>query len=222
MISYITTLPASQKLLILTEIQKHIIPESPPPDCGTSAVSVRFNTSTLLCSPLLNSALSETLRLQFNGLSVRGVSQPTYIPVATFSSSTTRAPVNNAQFKDRGYFVDKGDTVFLVMPCVHKNPEIYTSPNEYQLDRFEKMWSDKFNGNVDAESKGWFFKQGKAVKYPLMPWGGGHFMVLSESLVPLFIFYPCLCSCVRRELRRSRFVGESNGFVVLGAKICNW
>ena len=65
--------------------------------------------------------------------------------------------------------------MFLAMTCVHKDEEIYDSPMEYRVDRFEQMWRDKLHGG--QEDKGWFFRGGKVVKYPLMPWGGGHFMV---------------------------------------------
>jgi hypothetical protein len=128
----------------------------------------------------LNSALSETLRIQFRGLSIRGVEQDTYLTVnvpkslpSVITSVTSTPP---APTVTKSYFLPANSTLFLSTSCIHKNPAIYDSPFEYRVHRFEKMWRDKFD-DIEPPEKGWFFMDGGVVKYPLMPWGGGHFMV---------------------------------------------
>ena len=107
MIAYITSLPLSEKQSLLEDLKAHILPPESP-TTPNALPDVRFNTTTLLKSTLLNSALSETLRLQFNGLSVRGVSQHTSLRI------TQRGGQEE-------YRLEKGDVVFLALACVHKD-----------------------------------------------------------------------------------------------------
>jgi len=150
MIAYINALPPDQKQRILAEIAKHVI--------SSSRDSVSFDIPSLLGSPLLNSALSETLRMEFRGLSARGVSQQTSINI------------NN-----HVYTLEKDSMVFLAMSCVHKDPGIYTNPEKYQVHRYEEWWRGKLQGDDDSKSS--FYKNGVPLKHPLMPWGGGYYMV---------------------------------------------
>lgn len=187
MIAYIIALPTEEKNLILEEIKTHVLLESTDhqlqdkDQCKTGFKGVKFNTATLLRSPLLNSALSETLRIQFRGLSVRGVEQDTCLTVnipKSPSTGTVTSPTSTlpASAVTKSYFLPANSTLFLSTSCIHKNPAIYYSPFEYKVHRFEKMWRDKFD-DLQPPEKGWFFMDGGVVKYPLMPWGGGHFMV---------------------------------------------
>jgi hypothetical protein len=185
MIAYITALPAEEKSLILREIRTHVLPDSTnrqlqdKDQCQTGFKGVKFNIATLLRSPLLNSALSETLRIEFRGLSVRGVEQDTYLTVNVPKSlPTVSSPTStpSAPTVTKSYFLPANSSLFLSTSCIHKNPTIYDSPFEYRVHRFEKMWRDEFD-DVEPPEKGWFFLDGGVVKYPLMPWGGGHFMV---------------------------------------------
>lgn len=73
------------------------------------------------------------------------------------------------------YLVRKGDTVFIVMASVHKNPEIYDSPYDFQLKRFIHL-HDK-TGNDQYRSSKVFNKSGVQVRNPFIWWGGGQHIV---------------------------------------------
>jgi cytochrome P450 len=108
---------------------------------------------------VLNAALSETLRLQMNGLSPRTVLQD-----ATVTAG------------EQTYAVQKGETVFIVMASVHKNPEIYDNPYEFQLKRFIHM-HDKNDTDQYQSSVNFSTKSGVQVRNPFIWWGGGQHMV---------------------------------------------
>jgi len=127
----------------------------------STRVSTSFNVSGLLGDPILNSAVSETLRMQFRGLSVRGISQDTTLSI-----------------HGRPFELEEGGTVFLSMSCVHKDPGIYEFPNEFRLKRYVHMHTK--TENDDGREKVFFWKNGAAIRHPLLPWGGGHFMVRAE------------------------------------------
>ena len=90
-----------------------------------------------------------------NGLSPREVLQDTTLNV-----------------KGQHYAVHKGDIVFISMPNVHKNPEIYDAPSEYRLKRFVYMHGK--DGSRQVVTKG-----GVTVRTPYIWWGGGLHMVRS-------------------------------------------
>lgn len=136
---------------MLDTIQRYIDPDKSNGD------SVSFKLPDLLQDPLLNSALSETLRLQMNGLAPRKVMQDTTLMVA-------------GQY----YAVHKGDVVFISMPNVHKNPEVYEYPDEFRLDRFLPMHN---SGESDHKSKQAVMKNGARLRNPYIWWGGGQHMV---------------------------------------------
>ena len=140
------------KAEVLRQIQSYVISE----ESGRESTS--FNVRTLTQDNLLNSALSETLRLRASGLSPREVTQDAEVTV-----------------NGRSYGLRKGSVVFVATSCVHKDPRIYDSPDEYQLKRFVQ-WHTKSVDNANKE-KVHFFKNGVPVRHPLLPWGGGHFMV---------------------------------------------
>ena len=125
--------------------------------------STSFDTQKLLANPILNSALSETLRLQFSGFSVRGVSNDTTLTV-----------------NSRPFELKKGSTVFISATCVHKDPEIYEKPHEFRLKRFVEMHTKIEGDNYTDKPQTTFTKHGMPIRHPLIPWGGGHFMVFSS------------------------------------------
>lgn len=137
---------------MLDRIESCVLGEKSTPE------STVFNVPDLLQDPVLNSALSETLRMQFRGLSVRSVSQDTTLNIHS-----------------RAFELEKGAAVFLFTPGVHKDPGIYESPNEYRLQRYIQMHTKR--GNDDGRDKVFFWKNGAPIRHPLLPWGGGHFMV---------------------------------------------
>jgi cytochrome P450 len=158
MVAHVACL-GEQRNHVLRQIDKYVIAEE------STVESTSFNVPGLLKDPLLNSALSETLRINFRGLNVRGVAESTSLTVA-----------------GKSYAIQKGSVLFLPMTCVHKDPAIYENPYEYRPDRFLEMHSNI--GDDSTRAKVYFSKHGVPIRHPLLPWGGGHFMVPSTT--------PCL------------------------------
>ena len=152
MIAHVSCL-RERRSLVLGRIDQYVIAEE------STAESASFDVPSLLRDPLLNSALSETLRINFRGMNVRGVAE------------TTSLTIGGRRFEYK-----QGSVLFLPMTCVHKDPAIFDKPDEYQLDRFLEMHS---NAGVAENTKNrtHFSKHGVPIRHPLLPWGGGHFMV---------------------------------------------
>ncbi|NXK47748.1 CP8B1 hydroxylase, partial [Chauna torquata] len=118
-------------------------------------------------TPLLDSALEETLRLVAAPLLVRAVLQD----MSLETSNGTE------------YVLRKGDRVALFpYLSVQMNPEIHPEPHKFKYDRFV---------NPDGTKKN-FYKNGKRLKYFNMPWGAGisicpgRFFATAE--IKLFVF----------------------------------
>ncbi|NXJ71177.1 CP8B1 hydroxylase, partial [Rostratula benghalensis] len=114
-------------------------PGSPP---------INITRDMLNQTPILDSAVEETLRLVAAPILVRAVLQNTSLK----SSS------------GREYTLREGDRVALFPHLsVQMNPEIHPEPHEFRYDRFV---------NPDGTKKD-FYKNGKKLKYFNMPWGAG-------------------------------------------------
>ncbi|XP_060639456.2 7-alpha-hydroxycholest-4-en-3-one 12-alpha-hydroxylase-like [Anolis sagrei] len=102
-------------------------------------------------TPLLDSAIQETLRLKGSTFIIRGVMEDMEIKLGD----------------GREYALRKGDSLFL-FPYIglHMDPEIYPEPQMYKYDRFI---------NPDGTKKE-FYKNGKLLKHNIMPFGGGSTM----------------------------------------------
>ncbi|KAM9573412.1 7-alpha-hydroxycholest-4-en-3-one 12-alpha-hydroxylase [Guaruba guarouba] len=99
-------------------------------------------------TPVLDSALEETLRLVAAPILIRAVLED----ISLKTSSGTE------------YTLRKGDRVALFPHMsVQMNPEIHPEPHEFKYDRFI---------NPDGTKK-YFYKNGKRLKYFNMPWGAG-------------------------------------------------
>ncbi|NXP63629.1 CP8B1 hydroxylase, partial [Chloropsis cyanopogon] len=99
-------------------------------------------------TPLLDSALEETLRLMAAPLLVRAVLEDICLRTSTGREFTLR----------------KGDRVALFPHIsVQMNPEIHEEPHKFKFDRFV---------NPDGTRKD-FYRNGKKLKYVSMPWGAG-------------------------------------------------
>uniref|UniRef100_A0A8C0EGC0 Cytochrome P450 family 8 subfamily B member 1 n=1 Tax=Bubo bubo TaxID=30461 RepID=A0A8C0EGC0_BUBBB len=143
---------------VLRENGQEVKPGSPP---------VNITREMLNQTPLLDSALEETLRLVAAPILVRAVLQDTRLK----TSSGTE------------YSLRKGDRVALFPHIsVQMNPEIHPKPYEFKYDRFI---------NPDGTKKD-FYKNGKRLKYFNMPWGTGvsicpgRFFAVAE--IKLFVF----------------------------------
>jgi cytochrome P450 len=163
MLAYLTcSISPTEQQELKTRIQQYVIVEGINKDPPT------FNVTALLQDPVLNAAVSETLRLQMNTLSPRAVQQDTLLNV-----------------NDQSYAFQKGEMVFIVMAAVHKNPEIYDNPYEFQLKRFISKHSQT---DDDASPKD-YSKSGVQVRKPFIWWGGGQHIVvpLTRPISRLFL-----------------------------------
>lgn len=110
---------------------------------------VNLTREMLLKTPVLDSAVEETLRL---------VAAPLL----------TRAVLKDMTFKmgdGQEYFIRRGDRMAIFpFSCIHFDPEIHPEPHSFKYDRFL---------NPDGTRKTDFYKAGKRVKYYTMPWGAG-------------------------------------------------
>ncbi|XP_008492667.2 5-beta-cholestane-3-alpha,7-alpha-diol 12-alpha-hydroxylase [Calypte anna] len=114
-------------------------PGSPP---------INITRDMLNQTPILDSALEETLRLVAAPVLVRAVLQDVSLKMSSGTEYTLR----------------RGDRVALFPHMsVQMNPEIHPEPHEFKYDRFI---------NPDGTKKD-FYKNGKRLKYFNMPWGAG-------------------------------------------------
>ncbi|KAJ6658374.1 hypothetical protein lerEdw1_020078 [Lerista edwardsae] len=102
----------------------------------------------MIKTPLLDSAIEETLRLRAAPFLFRSVMQDMGLRTAD----------------GREYVLRKGDHL-LLFPFVglHMDPEIHRDPHTFQYDRFVKP---------DGTKKE-FYKNGKMLRQSIMPWGAG-------------------------------------------------
>ncbi|KAL7387214.1 hypothetical protein ABVT39_020171 [Epinephelus coioides] len=110
---------------------------------------INLTREMLMKTPILDSAVEETLRLTAAPLLTRAVLQDMTVKMAD----------------GREYFIRKGDRM-AVFPyiAVHVDPEIHPDPHSFKYDRFL---------NPDGSKKTNFYKAGKKMKYYSMPWGAG-------------------------------------------------
>nr|QLC36653.1 cytochrome P450 8B15 [Kryptolebias hermaphroditus] len=110
---------------------------------------INLTREMLTKTPILDSAVEETLRLTAAPLLLRAVLQNMTLKMAD----------------GREYFIREGDRMG-IFPYgdVHLNPEIHPDPLSFKYDRFL---------NPDGSKKSDFYKAGKKVKYYNMPWGAG-------------------------------------------------
>lgn len=110
---------------------------------------INLTHEMLLRTPVLDSALDESLRLTAAPLLTRAVLEDMTLKMAD----------------GREYFIRKGDRMAMFpYSAVHIDPEIHPDPHSFKYDRFL---------NPDGSKKTDFYKQGKKVRYYNMPWGAG-------------------------------------------------
>lgn len=110
---------------------------------------VDLTRDMLMKTPVLDSAVEETLRLTAAPVLTRAVLQDMDIRMAD----------------GREYNVREGDRVALFpYSAVHMDEEVHPEPNMFKYDRFL---------TADGKRKTDFYKNGKKVKYYTMPWGAG-------------------------------------------------
>lgn len=111
---------------------------------------VDLTREMLMKTPVLDSAVEETLRLVAAPILTRSVLQDITLKMAD----------------GREYLIRKGDRM-AIFPyiSVHVDPEIHPDPHTFKYDRF--LSADGTGKKTD------FYKGGKRVKYYTMPWGSG-------------------------------------------------
>ncbi|XP_029309763.1 7-alpha-hydroxycholest-4-en-3-one 12-alpha-hydroxylase-like [Cottoperca gobio] len=125
---------------VLKEFEQEVQPGGP---------LINLTREMLMKTPVLDSAVEETLRLTAAPLLTRAVLQDMTLKMAD----------------GREYFIREGDRI-AVFPyiAVHIDPEIHPDPHSFKYDRFL---------NPNGSKKTDFYKAGKKVKYYNMPWGAG-------------------------------------------------
>lgn len=103
----------------------------------------------LLKTPILDSAVEESLRLTAAPVLIRAVLEDMNLKMAD----------------GRAFAIRKGDRVALFpYIAVQMDPEVHNEPHVFKYNRFL---------NADGTKKVDFYKNGKKVKYFTMPWGAG-------------------------------------------------
>ncbi|KAM3823853.1 7-alpha-hydroxycholest-4-en-3-one 12-alpha-hydroxylase-like [Vipera latastei] len=123
-------------------------------------------------TPILDSAVEETLRLVTAPLLIRVVLQDMDLKL----------------HNGKTYLLRKGDKIGLFpYLSTHMDPEIHLEPQVFKYDRFLSQ-----NGNKKE-----FFKNGEKVKYFTMPWGAGTSMCpgryFATNEIKLFAFLMLAC-----------------------------
>ncbi|XP_058030280.1 cytochrome P450 7B1 [Ahaetulla prasina] len=95
----------------------------------------------------LESAINESLRMCSSSMNIRKVKENF---IFNFE-------------ENREACLRKGDLLAIFPPILHMDPEIYEDPQTYKFDRYVE----------NGKKKTTFFKQGKKLKYFLMPFGSG-------------------------------------------------
>ncbi|XP_065438679.1 5-beta-cholestane-3-alpha,7-alpha-diol 12-alpha-hydroxylase-like [Chrysemys picta bellii] len=128
---------------------------------------VNITRDMLMKTPVLDSAVEETLRLTAAPILIRAVVED----------------LNLKMDNGREYALRKGDRVALFpYVAVQTDPEVHPEPHTFKYNRFL---------NQDGTKK-YFYKNGKKLKYFNMPWGAGtsicpgRFFAINE--IKLFVF----------------------------------
>ncbi|XP_034285753.1 cytochrome P450 7B1 isoform X1 [Pantherophis guttatus] len=98
----------------------------------------------------LESAINESLRMCSSSMNIRKIKENFILSFEENNEVCLR----------------KGDLLAIFPPILHMDPEIYEDPQTYKFDRYVE----------NGKKKTTFFKQGKKLKYFLMPFGSGSSM----------------------------------------------
>ncbi|XP_068951523.1 7-alpha-hydroxycholest-4-en-3-one 12-alpha-hydroxylase-like [Petaurus breviceps papuanus] len=132
-------------------------------------VPITVEYSMLQQTPVLDSVMEETLRMV----------------VAPILTRTVMEDMILKMDDGREYALRQGDVVS-IFPylSLHMDPEIYPDPTTFKYDRFL---------NPEGSRKVAFYKQGRRIKSPMLPWSAGpsicpgRFFALSE--MKMFVFF---------------------------------
>ncbi|XP_069812011.1 5-beta-cholestane-3-alpha,7-alpha-diol 12-alpha-hydroxylase-like [Dendropsophus ebraccatus] len=132
---------------VCQEVQK-VLKESDQ-EVKPGGALVNLTRDMLLKTPVLDSAVEETLRLTAAPVLIRAVKED----------------MNLRMSSGKEYAIRKGDRVALFpYTAVQMDPEVHPEPETFKYDRFL---------NQDGTKKTEFYKKGKRLKFFTMPWGAG-------------------------------------------------
>ncbi|XP_041099874.1 5-beta-cholestane-3-alpha,7-alpha-diol 12-alpha-hydroxylase-like [Polyodon spathula] len=115
----------------------------------SGAPLLNLTRDMLLKTPILDSAVEETLRLTAAPVLTRAVMQDMKLRMAD----------------EREYSIREGDRVALFpYTAVQMDPDVHPDPDKFKYDRFLTL---------EGTKKTDFYKDGKKLKYYNMPWGAG-------------------------------------------------
>ncbi|XP_073485576.1 5-beta-cholestane-3-alpha,7-alpha-diol 12-alpha-hydroxylase-like [Aquarana catesbeiana] len=110
---------------------------------------INLTRDMLLKTPILDSAVEESLRITAAPVLIRAVKENLNLKMAN----------------GREFAIRKGDRVGIFpYTAVQMDPEVHPEPEKFKYNRFL---------NEDGSKKTEFYKNGKRVKYFTMPWGAG-------------------------------------------------
>ncbi|XP_053106559.1 25-hydroxycholesterol 7-alpha-hydroxylase isoform X2 [Hemicordylus capensis] len=109
--------------------------------------SIRLTREQLDNLVYLESALNESLRLCSSSMNIRIAKEDFAFKLEGNQEVSLR----------------KGDFIVIYPPILHMDPEVYEDPKKYKFDRYVE----------NGKKKTTFYKQGKKLKYFLMPFGSG-------------------------------------------------
>ncbi|XP_006025967.1 7-alpha-hydroxycholest-4-en-3-one 12-alpha-hydroxylase [Alligator sinensis] len=141
-------------------------------DVKPGSAPINITRDMLMNTPVLDSAVEETLRLAAGPILIRAVIEDMNLKMAN----------------GEDYILRGGDRIALFPHvAIQMDPEIHPEPHTFKYNRFL---------NPDGTKKD-FYKNGKKLKYPTMPWGAGtsicpgRFFAVSEMklFVALMLLY---------------------------------
>ncbi|XP_048667895.1 prostacyclin synthase [Marmota marmota marmota] len=145
--------------------------------------------------PVLDSVLDETLRLTAAPFITREVVVDMAMPMAD----------------GREFSLRRGDRL-LLFPFLspQRDPDIYSDPETFKYDRFL---------NADGSEKRDFYKDGKRLKHPSVPWGAGHnqclgrgYAVSSMKQFVVLVLTHCDLELIRADVEVPEFDLSRYGF----------
>nr|XP_034980306.1 cytochrome P450 7B1 isoform X1 [Zootoca vivipara] len=130
-----------------------------------------------------------------------------------FCSSSTNIRIASEDFilkleGNQEVSLRKGDWVAIYPPTLHMDPEVYEDPKKYKFDRYIE----------DGKKKTTFYKQGRKLKYFLMPFGSGVSMCPGRffAMNEIKVFLVLLLTYFDVEITEDKQVGQDKSRIGLG------
>ncbi|XP_039191479.1 cytochrome P450 7B1 [Crotalus tigris] len=140
----------------------------------------------------LESAINESLRMCSSSMNIRKVKENFILKLEENHEVCLR----------------KGDLMAIFPPVLHMDPEIYEDPQTYKFDRYVE----------NSKKKTTFFKQGKKLKYFLMPFGSGSSMCPGRffAMNEIKLFVILVLVYFDMEIMEDKQLGQDKGRIGLG------